>query len=121
MIALQKSVTGNVLFTHLEADELTDVLDAMFLSTKKPGEVVIQQGDEGDNFYIIDSGIVEVGPTSSLVPILIGFVSFLKTSRGSRSFELEIEILLCSMSGVDCKGRGRAREVFGALGRAVVW
>ena len=25
-----------------------------------PGEVIIQQGDEGDNFYIIDSGEVEV-------------------------------------------------------------
>ncbi len=24
------------------------------------GEVIIQQGDEGDNFYIIDSGNVEV-------------------------------------------------------------
>merc|ERR1711997_191376 len=25
-----------------------------------PGEVIIQQGDEGDNFYIIDTGEVEV-------------------------------------------------------------
>ena len=60
MLALQKSVSGNVLFAHLEADELTDVLDAMFLVAKKPGDVIIQQGDEGDNFYIIDTGAVEV-------------------------------------------------------------
>eukprot|EP00047_Mylnosiga_fluctuans_P002489 m.224723 g.224723 ORF g.224723 m.224723 type:complete len:364 (-) comp11140_c0_seq1:65-1156(-) len=60
MLALQKSVSGNVLFSHLEADELTAVLDAMFLSVKKPGDVIIQQGDDGDNFYIIDSGTVEV-------------------------------------------------------------
>jgi cAMP-dependent protein kinase regulator len=64
MMALQKSVTGNVLFTHLEKDELTDVLDAMFLVTKEPEDIIIQQGDEGDNFYIIDSGIVEVSHIS---------------------------------------------------------
>lgn len=29
------------------------------------GEVIIQQGDEGDNFYIIDSGNVEVRRKSS--------------------------------------------------------
>lgn len=60
MMALQKSVAGNVLFTHLESDELTDVLDAMFLVSKNPGDVIIQQGDEGDNFYIVDVGVVEV-------------------------------------------------------------
>jgi hypothetical protein len=31
MISLQKCVAGNVLFVHLEPDELNDVLDAMFL------------------------------------------------------------------------------------------
>ena len=61
MMALQKSVSGNVLFTHLEADELTHVLDAMFLVAKEAGETVMQQGDEGDNFYIIGEGTVEVG------------------------------------------------------------
>lgn len=60
MEALQKCVSGNVLFAHLEHSELTDVLDAMFLVKHKPGEVVMQQGDEGDNFYCIGSGTVEV-------------------------------------------------------------
>jgi CRP-like cAMP-binding protein len=26
----------------------------MFPSSALPGEIIIQQGDEGDNFYIID-------------------------------------------------------------------
>lgn len=60
MMALQKAVAGNVLFSHLETSELTDVLDAMFLDTRKAGEVIIQQGDEGDNFYTVESGVVEV-------------------------------------------------------------
>ena len=32
----------------------------MFPVNYTAGEVIIQQGDEGDNFYIIDSGEVEV-------------------------------------------------------------
>jgi hypothetical protein len=32
----------------------SDIFDAMFPSSALPGEIIIQQGDEGDNFYIID-------------------------------------------------------------------
>jgi len=60
MVALKKSVEANVLFQHLEASELKAVLDAMFAVDPKAGDVVIQQGDEGDNFYVIDSGTTEV-------------------------------------------------------------
>merc|ERR1719345_15653 len=60
MVALKKSVEANILFGHLEASELKSVLDAMFAVDPKAGDVVIQQGDEGDNFYVIDSGTTEV-------------------------------------------------------------
>ena len=38
----------------------SDMFDAMFAQTFLKGETIIQQGDEGDNFYVIDSGEVEV-------------------------------------------------------------
>lgn len=60
MAALKESVKSNVLFQHLEPHELGGVLDAMFEVQPKAGEVIIQQGDEGDNFYVIDNGTVEV-------------------------------------------------------------
>jgi cAMP-dependent protein kinase regulator len=60
MVALKKSVEANVLFQHLESEELKAVLDAMFAVDPKAGDIVIQQGDEGDNFYVIDSGTTEV-------------------------------------------------------------
>ena len=60
MAALQTTVQANVLFMHLEHDELQDVLDAMFPTEGKPGDVVIQQGDEGDNFYVVNSGVCTV-------------------------------------------------------------
>ena len=53
---LKESVGSNVLFQHLESDELRDVLDAMFPVNPKGGDVIIQQGDEGDNFYVVGTG-----------------------------------------------------------------
>ena len=35
----------------------SDIFDAMFPSSALPGEIILQQGDEGDNFYIIDQVI----------------------------------------------------------------
>ena len=61
MASLSKAIAKNVLFSHLDENERSDIFDAMFPVNAMPGEVIIQQGDEGDNFYIIDSGDVEVG------------------------------------------------------------
>ncbi|VVC86733.1 unnamed protein product, partial [Leptidea sinapis] len=60
MGALSRAIASNVLFTHLDESERADMFDAMFPVQCLVGEKVIQQGDEGDNFYIIDSGEVEV-------------------------------------------------------------
>ena len=35
-------------------DEMSDVFEYLFPCDASPGDVIIQQGDEGDNFYIID-------------------------------------------------------------------
>ena len=49
-----------MLFSHLDQQETQDIFDAMFPVLAKEGEMVIKQGDDGDNFYIIDSGEAEV-------------------------------------------------------------
>ena len=38
----------------LYQDQVQDVLDAMFERTVDSGDYVIRQGDDGDNFYVID-------------------------------------------------------------------
>lgn len=38
----------------------SDIFDAMFMVKHQSGDIIIQQGDEGDNFYVIDFGEVEV-------------------------------------------------------------
>lgn len=53
---LKQVMQANVLFEHLERDELTAVMDAMYEVKVKGGENVITQGDEGDIFYIVSSG-----------------------------------------------------------------
>lgn len=58
--ALSKAIERNVLFSHLDENEKSDIFDAMFPTQHIEGETVIRQGDEGDNFYIIDSGEVNV-------------------------------------------------------------
>lgn len=35
-------------------EQLSQVLDAMFERKVEPGDHVIDQGDDGDNFYVID-------------------------------------------------------------------
>jgi len=58
--ALEKSMSRNVLFAHLDDNEKKDIFDAMDHVEKKAGDTIIVQGEDGDNFYVIDSGEVDV-------------------------------------------------------------
>ncbi|KAB7496089.1 cAMP-dependent protein kinase type II regulatory subunit [Armadillidium nasatum] len=55
-------------------DQIGEVLDAMFERKVTENEYVIKQGDDGDNFYVIESGIynifVEIDPSGP--PKLVG-------------------------------------------------
>jgi putative ABC transport system ATP-binding protein len=47
-------------FGGLTVSTLASVADKMWVEKRNPDETIIQQGDEGDNFYVIRSGEVEV-------------------------------------------------------------
>ncbi|PSN49339.1 cAMP-dependent protein kinase type II regulatory subunit [Blattella germanica] len=51
---LAESVKHILLFRALDKEQMQDVLDAMFEKTVQLGEYVIKQGDDGDNFYVIE-------------------------------------------------------------------
>ncbi|XP_071562001.1 cAMP-dependent protein kinase type II regulatory subunit isoform X1 [Temnothorax nylanderi] len=57
---LSESVKNILLFRALDEEQMADVLDAMFEKTVQPGEFIIRQGDDGDNFYVIERGKFEV-------------------------------------------------------------
>eukprot|EP00005_Dracoamoeba_jomungandri_P013816 CAMPEP_0174269356 /NCGR_PEP_ID=MMETSP0439-20130205/40759_1 /TAXON_ID=0 /ORGANISM="Stereomyxa ramosa, Strain Chinc5" /LENGTH=396 /DNA_ID=CAMNT_0015358089 /DNA_START=41 /DNA_END=1231 /DNA_ORIENTATION=+ len=56
---LEDALKKNILFSHLEEEECQEVLAAMFEKVVKKGEIIIKQNDEGDNFYVVESGICE--------------------------------------------------------------
>ena len=66
MAALSKAIEKNVLFSHLDENERSDIFDAMFPVSCFVGEYIIKQGDHGDNFYIIDQGEVDVNKLAFL-------------------------------------------------------
>eukprot|EP00804_Cyclotella_cryptica_P000088 CCRYP_013726-RA/>CCRYP_013726-RA protein AED:0.42 eAED:0.42 QI:94/1/0.4/1/0.75/0.6/5/0/398 len=51
---------NNLFFSHLDEIQMDQVVHAMFLVDKQDGDIIINQGDDGDNFYIIDAGSVDV-------------------------------------------------------------
>ena len=51
------------LFTDLTPATLLQISEMMGIDTAEPGDVIIKQGDEGDLFYLIDEGQVDIVKT----------------------------------------------------------
>ena len=56
--ALKKRLEQAFMFSSLNPEELSIVLDAMQNIKKRAGELVIVEGDEGDSLYVVESGIL---------------------------------------------------------------
>lgn len=69
MERLKKSISGNFLFSHLDDEQCTQVLGALM---EKPIPVkdikVITQGDQGDYFYVVETGRFDVYVNSAGSP-----------------------------------------------------
>uniref|UniRef100_A0AAR2IMI6 cAMP-dependent protein kinase type II regulatory subunit n=1 Tax=Pygocentrus nattereri TaxID=42514 RepID=A0AAR2IMI6_PYGNA len=57
---LQEACKDILLFKTLEKEQFAEVLDAMFEVLVKPQEHIIDQGDDGDNFYVIERGVYDI-------------------------------------------------------------
>ncbi|XP_003512220.2 cAMP-dependent protein kinase type II-alpha regulatory subunit isoform X1 [Cricetulus griseus] len=57
---LQEACKDILLFKNLDQEQLSQVLDAMFEKLVKTDEHVIDQGDDGDNFYVIERGTYDI-------------------------------------------------------------
>lgn len=55
------------IFRGVQAKDLDVLVDAMEERSVSEGTVVIHQGDEGDNFYIVDSGKLDCFKSSVIV------------------------------------------------------
>lgn len=54
--ALKKRLEQAFMFSCLNPQELEIVLNAMQYIKKHPGDLIIREGDDGDNLYVVESG-----------------------------------------------------------------
>ncbi|XP_077328549.1 cAMP-dependent protein kinase type II-beta regulatory subunit isoform X1 [Lithobates pipiens] len=57
---LQEACKDILLFKSLDQEQMSQVLDAMFEKQVRCGDHIIDQGDDGDNFYVIDRGTYDI-------------------------------------------------------------
>ncbi|ELU08317.1 hypothetical protein CAPTEDRAFT_106605 [Capitella teleta] len=57
---LNEATKHILLFRSLDQEQMQEVIDAMFEKKVTAGEHIIDQGDDGDNFYVIDSGMYDI-------------------------------------------------------------
>lgn len=71
---LSEAVKNIFLFRSLDNDQMGEVLDAMFERKVTENEYVIKQGNDGDNFYVIESGVynIYVSSDNDSEPRLVG-------------------------------------------------
>lgn len=55
---IKASIANNFIFRDLDEEQETGVLNAMRESTVSRNEVVIRQGDVGEYFYVVESGLL---------------------------------------------------------------
>lgn len=71
---LKRAAENIIFFRKCDPDQLQVLFDAMFQYKVTPDDVIIRQGDDGDNFYVIQSGeydvLIESGGKSDVVATL---------------------------------------------------
>ena len=77
---LEKAVQDILIFKSVNKKQLQVVLSSFFPREVKEGELIIKQGDDGDNFYVVETGIydifIESGSDSKKVATIDGKGSF---------------------------------------------
>ncbi|KAJ8006531.1 hypothetical protein DPEC_G00108220 [Dallia pectoralis] len=69
---LQEACRNILLFKNLDLEQMSQILDAMFEKPVAAGEHIIDQGDDGDNFYVIESGTFDIVLTADGVDRVVG-------------------------------------------------
>ncbi len=57
---IRRAIMRNPLFSHISEDQLSAVVGAMFERKYGRGDLIIRQGDDGDNYYVVDSGTADI-------------------------------------------------------------
>ncbi|CAF0898183.1 unnamed protein product [Adineta ricciae] len=71
-----KAVENNLLFTHLDENERIQVFNVMSCRSYSPDEIIIDQNNEQEYFYIIEEGEVDVYADDQLIASFGEYSSF---------------------------------------------
>jgi len=52
--AIKQKMENNFMFSSLNPKDKKKILNAVLPMNKKEGDVIIRQGDDGDNFYLVE-------------------------------------------------------------------
>jgi cAMP-dependent protein kinase regulator len=77
---LKKRLEQAFMFSALNPAELTVVLNAMQEVKKKEGENIITEGEDGDNLYVVESGIL------TCTKVFVSCLSLIKIERAHRAY-----------------------------------
>uniref|UniRef100_A0A674ABP3 cAMP-dependent protein kinase type II regulatory subunit n=1 Tax=Salmo trutta TaxID=8032 RepID=A0A674ABP3_SALTR len=69
---LQEACKNILLFKNLDPEQMSQVLDAMFEMSVEAGEHIIDQDDDGDNFYVIERGTFDILMKADRVERVVG-------------------------------------------------
>lgn len=95
---------NNVFFSHLDEHQMKTVQSAMFSVERTDGDVIINQGDDGDNFYCVDNGIVDIFIDSPKT----GERSLVRTCQNGDAFG-ELAIMYNAPRAASCIAKGSVR------------
>uniref|UniRef100_A0A3Q0SNB9 cAMP-dependent protein kinase type II regulatory subunit n=1 Tax=Amphilophus citrinellus TaxID=61819 RepID=A0A3Q0SNB9_AMPCI len=71
-LRLRDACKDILLFKTLEQEQFSEVLDGMFEVRVKPQDHIIDQGDDGDNFYVIEKGVYDIFVQKDGVNLCVG-------------------------------------------------
>lgn len=57
---IASAVENNVLFAALDEDQVQRIVDVMWSLSVTNGDNIITQGEAGDNFYVVESGLLDI-------------------------------------------------------------
>ena len=73
---IRESIISNILFKACSDEELDDLVDVFDYTEASAGSIIIRQGDDGDAFYVMEEGIVDVAEEGIHKTALSGSISF---------------------------------------------
>ena len=73
---IRDSISNNVLFKACSDEELEELVDVFDYKEISAGSTIIRQGDDGDAFYVMEHGIVDVAEEGVHKTTLSGVISF---------------------------------------------